>query len=155
MNARQAAAALRDYKDNVPIAILRGLRRGLRNAQRLVLTRYMERKDNRGSRFDPANPPPGPLGIRSGNLARSVRIGEDRWTGRKIIGSLLAGDGTVRYARIHEYGGFAGRRRVYIPARPYLTPALRDPDAQVEECITDELRKLAQASLRGLAREAS
>lgn len=31
----------------------------------------------------------------------------------------------VEYARIHELGGYAGKnKRVLIPARPYLTPAL-------------------------------
>lgn len=137
------------------MAILRGLRRGLRNAQRLSLTKYMERKDNRGAAFDPANPPPGPLGIRSGDLARTVTVGDLKWTGRQIVGSLLAGSGQVRYAAIHEFGGMAGRgRRIFIPARPYLRPAIADPDAQIEQSIADELLKLARATLRGVMREA-
>lgn len=149
--AAQAARMIEDYRSAMPVAILRGLRRGLQMAKRLALTRYMQRKDNRG--FDPPNPPPGPLAIRQGNLARTVRVGDMRWSGRKVTGTLEAGSGEVLYARIHEMGGLTGRGgRVLMPARPYLRPALDDPETNIVGFVRDELLRTAKASLRGLAR---
>ena len=55
----------------------------------------------------------------TGTLRRSITHETDalRLVGR--VGS------NVTYARIQEKGGFAGRgHRTYIPARPYLRPAL-------------------------------
>ena len=73
------------------------------------------------------------LTSRSGNLLNSVlnsiQISPDGQSLAVSIGSDLP------YARIHEYGGFAGRRgpykkkdghRSYIRPRPYLRPALND-----------------------------
>ncbi|HET9365568.1 MAG TPA: phage virion morphogenesis protein [Candidatus Angelobacter sp.] len=73
------------------------------------------------------------LASRTGNLMNSVlqsiqtTVDND---GLKVsIGSNL------KYAAIHEYGGYAGRRgpfkkkdgkRPYLPARPYLHPAIYD-----------------------------
>lgn len=70
---------------------------------------------------------------RSGNLLNSVlnsiQVSPDGQSLAVSIGSDLP------YARIHEYGGFAGRRgpykkkdghRSYIPPRPYLRPAIND-----------------------------
>lgn len=70
---------------------------------------------------------------RSGNLLNSVlnsiQVSPDGQSLSVSIGSDLP------YARIHEYGGFAGRRgpykkkdghRSYIPPRPYLRPAIND-----------------------------
>jgi len=153
VTAQAAAAALRNYREWLPVAIVRGLRRGLRKAEALSKTRYMQRKDSRGPRIDPPNPPPGPLGIRKGNLARTVKITEIRIERRAIIGGLRAGNSQVRYAGVHEFGGNAGRmRRVRIFARPYLTPALLDPDVDIEDEVRKEIRRLAMATLRGVAR---
>ena len=73
------------------------------------------------------------LTSRSGNLLNSVLQSiELKTDGQSLtvsIGSKLP------YARIHEYGGFAGRRgpykkkdghRSYIRPRPYLRPAIND-----------------------------
>jgi phage gpG-like protein len=73
------------------------------------------------------------LTSRSGNLLNSVlnsiQISPDGQSLAVSIGSDLP------YARIHEYGGFAGRRgpykkkdghRSYIRPRPYLRPAIND-----------------------------
>lgn len=70
---------------------------------------------------------------RSGNLLNSVlnsiQVSPDGQSLAVSLGSDLP------YARIHEYGGFAGRRgpykkkdghRSYIPPRPYLRPAIND-----------------------------
>ena len=73
------------------------------------------------------------LTSRSGNLLNSVLQSiEAKTDGQSLtvsIGSKLP------YARIHEYGGFAGRRgtykkkegqRYYITPRPYLRPEIND-----------------------------
>ncbi len=150
---QQAAAALRAFEKALPVAILRGLRRGLLFAERLVKTKYMTRGDNRHPKvWDPPNPPPGPLKIRSGNLGRSVKQLPMRFTGREIIGGLQAGDNQVRYARIHELGGHAGRAS--IPARPYLAPALADARKMIEAEVIKEMRAAARATLAGIAKVA-
>jgi hypothetical protein len=122
-------------------------------ARKLALTKYMERKDNRGSTFDPPNPPPGPLGIRQGNLARTVRLGEMRFTGKKVIASLEAGSESVRYARIHERGGVIaiGNRTFIMPARPYLGPAVLEATPRITLAVSREVLILARVTLRGVA----
>jgi hypothetical protein len=164
VTARQAAAALRQYQAAVPVAVVRGLRRGLRRAEGLAKTKYMERMDNRrdkagrfikggGSGYlQPPNPPPGPLAIRQGNLARTVKITDITVAGNTVTGGLAAGNSDVRYGRIHELGGMAGRAR--IQARPYLRPALEDPETKLAEEVRRELQKLARSVLRGVMRPA-
>jgi len=157
VTAQQAANALRQYRAAVPVAITRGMRAGLRRAEGFAKTRYMVRKDNRhpSKVWDPPNPEPGPLAIRQGNLARTVRITDIKIEKNAVIGGLAAGNSVVKYARIHELGGRAGRQlRSLIPARPYLTPALEDPQTRILESVQAELRKLAAAVLRGVAKGA-
>ena len=73
------------------------------------------------------------LTSRSGNLLNSVlnsiQVSPD---GQSLVVSIGS---DLPYARIHEYGGFAGRRgpykkkdghRSYIRPRPYLRPAIND-----------------------------
>jgi hypothetical protein len=173
---KQARAALLAFKAGLPVAILRGLRKGLPIAVRYATKKYMQRKDNRHpiSSFDPPNPEPGPLGIRQGNLARTVKVGEMRFTGKKIIGSITAGNEDVRYARIHEFGGeimavngpylafpmaapgggyfIVKKPKVFIPARPFLTPAVEDAMPEIIERVQKEMVKLARATLKDVAR---
>jgi phage gpG-like protein len=87
------------------------------------------------------------LTSRSGNLLNSVlqsieaKIDRDSLT--VSIGSELP------YARIHEYGGFAGRKgpfkkrtghRPYIKPRPYLRPAIND----LQKALPDLLEQAIQ-----------
>jgi hypothetical protein len=167
---------MRAYKQGLPLAIMRGLRRGMPVAKRLATQKFMQRKDSRHplKAFDPANPPPGPLGIRSGNLARSVKIGEMRFTGKSVIATLQAGNKYIRYAGVQEYGGFIYPRngpylifgsrtktgafcvvkvpRVRIPPRPYLRPAIKEATPLILQYVVQELRTLARATLKGVAR---
>ncbi len=84
---------------------------------------------------------------RSGNLLNSVlqsietKINGDSLT--VSIGSELP------YARIHEYGGFAGRKgpfkkrtghRPYVKPRPYLRPAIND----LQKALPDLLEQAIQ-----------
>jgi phage gpG-like protein len=78
---------------------------------------------------------------RSGALSRSVGSDVDS-RGGLVTGELYAGGRGVHYARIHELGGtiegapwlvfqlsdgtWRKVRRVKIPARPYLRPAMED-----------------------------
>ena len=154
--ARNAFAA---FAKALPTAIIRGLRRGLRIAERRAKTVYFQRGDNRHPTvWDPPNRPPGPLKIRSGDLIRTVGIAPMRYTGRQVIGGLKAGGGGVRYAAIHEDPkgfGFnrAGRgHRSVIPARPYLRPALDDTQEEIEREVAAEMFVAARATLQGIAR---
>ena len=87
------------------------------------------------------------LTSRSGNLLNSVlqsiETKSDGQTLTVSIGSKLP------YARIHEYGGFAGRggpfkkkdgRRPYIRPRPYLRPAIND----LQKALPDLLEQAIQ-----------
>jgi hypothetical protein len=173
---KQAVEALQAFKKGIPIAVIRGLRKGLPIAVRYATRKYMQRKDNRHpiQSFDPPNPPPGPLGIRQGNLARTVKVGEMRWDGKRVKAEIHAGNADVRYAGIHERGGeimavngpflafpvaapgggfFIVRKpKVQIPARPYLAPAMEDATPEIIAAIRKELVKLARATLKGVAK---
>lgn len=87
------------------------------------------------------------LTSRSGNLLNSVlnsiQVSPDGQSLAVSIGSDLP------YARIHEYGGFAGRpgpfkkkegRRPYIRPRPYLRPAIND----LQQVLPDLLEQAIQ-----------
>jgi phage gpG-like protein len=87
------------------------------------------------------------LTSRSGNLLNSVLQSIEA----KIDGdSLTVSIGSeLPYARIHEYGGFAGRKgpfkkrtghRPYIKPRPYLRPAIND----LQKALPDLLEQAIQ-----------
>ncbi|HEY4675949.1 MAG TPA: phage virion morphogenesis protein [Candidatus Angelobacter sp.] len=87
------------------------------------------------------------LTSRSGNLMNSVLQSIET----KVDGdSLTVSIGSdLKYARIHEYGGFAGRKgpfkkrtghRPYIKPRPYLRPAIND----LQKALPDLLEQAIQ-----------
>jgi phage gpG-like protein len=87
------------------------------------------------------------LTSRSGNLMNSVLQSIQT----KIDGDSLAVSigSDLPYARIHEYGGFAGRagpfkkkagHRPYIRPRPYLRPAIND----LQQALPDLLEQAIQ-----------
>lgn len=104
------------------------------------------------------------LNTRSGRLRSSIR---ERVTvqGSEVRGTLEAGSGTVRYARIHEEGGVINGRpwltfqipgvgwrrvaQVRIPRRPYLRPALEEAQRDLGEELTRDLRPLLSLEARG------
>ena len=87
------------------------------------------------------------LTSRSGKLMNSVLESiEARMEGDKMIVSIGSNE---KYAAIHEYGGFAGRkgpfkkknaRRPYLRPRPYLHPALND----LKQMLPDLLERAIQ-----------
>jgi len=77
------------------------------------------------------------------SVLQSIQAGTDGETLTVSIGSDL------RYAAIHEYGGYAGRpgpfkkkngQRPYIRPRPYLQPAIRD----LQQALPDLLEQAIQ-----------
>jgi phage gpG-like protein len=87
------------------------------------------------------------LTSRSGKLMNSVLESiEARMEGDKMIVSIGSNE---KYAAIHEYGGFAGRkgpfkkknaRRPYLRPRTYLHPALND----LKQMLPDLLERAIQ-----------
>ena len=87
---------------------------------------------------------PGHIKSRSGHLRRSINTDVKEW-GKDIVG-VIGSD--VVYAAIHEFGGMAGRgRRVKIPARPYLSPALRENRITINRIIQKEIDKAASGRI--------
>lgn len=55
----------------------------------------------------------------------------------KVVGSRIYVGTNLEYARIHQFGGYAGRgRKVRIPARPYL--GLTEEDLEEAEALLRE-----------------
>jgi len=87
------------------------------------------------------------LTSRSGNLLNSVLQSiETKINGDSVTVSIGS---ELPYARIHEYGGFAGRKgpfkkrtghRPYIKPRPYLRPAIND----LQKALPDLLEQAIQ-----------
>lgn len=132
------------YIASLPERLNRGLLAGVRNAMFF------------GERAAKASfGKPGHLKARSGHLRRSIRSGLRTQPGG-VAGWIFT---DVIYGRIHELGGIirprtanylrfqiAGQwvmtRRVRIPARPYLGPA-----------ITDNINKIKNIIVRSIVRE--
>lgn len=89
------------------------------------------------------------LTSRSGNLMNSVLQSiETKIDGQSLTVSIGS---ELNYARIHEYGGFAGRsgpfkkkdgRRPYIRPRPYLRPAINDLQQALPELLEQAIQQV-------------
>lgn len=94
----------------------------------------------------------------TGNLVNSIGV-------RREGKTVLAGVFGVVYAKIHEFGGVIKARgkalvfkaedghivitkKVTIPARPYLRPAVDNHMADIKGAIIDALRGLIQKAVR-------
>lgn len=87
------------------------------------------------------------LTSRSGNLMNSVLQSIQASTDGETLSVSIGSD--LPYAKIHEYGGFAGRRapfkkkngqRPYLRPRPYLQPAIND----LQQALPDLLEQAIQ-----------
>jgi len=87
------------------------------------------------------------LTSRSGKLLNSVLQSIETNIDGQSLAVSIGSD--LPYARIHEYGGFAGRRgpykkknghRSYIRPRPYLRPAIND----LQQALPDLLEQAIQ-----------
>lgn len=118
----------------MPAALDDAQKRGVTRAT-MIVWRDVRSAENWASRDEAVKDPPGPL--RSihgsagllGSIAQTVEKRGGDWTG--VVGTKKV------YGRIHEQGGEAGprARRVQIPARPYLGPALERKRAEVLEAL--------------------
>jgi phage gpG-like protein len=109
-------------------------------------SRYVPRTDN-----DPR------LYVNSGNLLKAASIpnaegnvAEVRYKNGEFIVEMGVDLSVIPYARIHEYGGRAGRGgSVLLKARPYLGPALEEysqdnsPLRDLIDEILDDLERIA------------
>ena len=146
-------ARLREYLNSLPPRLMTAVHQALKS---LV---YQQVQSGIAKYFAGAGPQGGPttsrLTSRSGALANSVL--ESAMTGidppsvdegtKQItirIGSSLA------YARIQEYGGYAGRkppfkkkdgRRPYLPPRPYLEPIFNDLEAALPDLMEQAVKE--------------
>jgi hypothetical protein len=89
---------------------------GLRYAQALAVTKYMQGGGAGATmpgldtgkfqaRYQPANPPPGPLKIRSGDLRRTIEIIRAKiLNGNELKGGLKGGSAKFNYMATHEFG---------------------------------------------------
>lgn len=134
MTAADAAERIARFKDGLPAAVTAGLNEGLKGALRTSVTKYMQGLGT-GANAQPPNPPPGPLGIRTGDLRRSVAIVQAKPVGAMTFqGGLTVG---IIYGPTHEYG------RDRIPARPYMHPALLDERENIKAAIGLAVARLA------------
>jgi phage gpG-like protein len=88
------------------------------------------------------------LTSRSGKLMNSVLQSiEARMDGEKMVVSIGSDE---KYAPIHEYGGYAGRKppfkkkdgkRPYLPARPYLHPAMADLERALPNLLEQAIQE--------------
>ena len=89
------------------------------------------------------------LTSRSGKLMNSVLQSiETRMEGEKMVVSIGSDE---KYAKIHEYGGYAGRKppfkkkdgkRPYLPARPYLHPAMADLQRELPDLLEQAIQEV-------------
>ena len=89
------------------------------------------------------DPPGGMPRLRTGNLRRSVT-----WDRKGNLVRRIGPSKAVKYGRIHELGGFAGKggNSVYIPARPYLRPALATAGPRAGRVFS----QIVRAKMRGV-----
>jgi phage gpG-like protein len=105
-----------------------------------AIPKYFSGSGSKGS-------PSSVLTSRSGNLMNSVLQSIQASTDGETLNVSIGSD--LPYAAIHEYGGYAGRRapfkkkngqRSYLPARPYLNPAIHD----LQQALPDLLEQAIQ-----------
>jgi phage gpG-like protein len=92
------------------------------------------------------------LASRTGNLMNSVL--QSIQTTVESDGLKISIGSNLPYAAVHEYGGFAGRRgpfkkkdgkRPYLPARPYLQPAINDLQQALPALVEQALQQVQVA----------
>jgi hypothetical protein len=139
--------ALGAFSGRLDETILGALDRGTRTiALRSAVTDFMQGLGT-GKNAQPPNPPPGPLGIRTGNLRRDVQAVPATGGGTQFVVALSAG-ANVPYAAIHEFGGDAGKGgHAHIPARPYMLPALQKSQDEMLALVEHDVLELASSVL--------
>lgn len=174
MTPKEAAAALKKFREQRPKIVLKVLNEALRYGLKQAVTFHMEPL-GRGEDAQPPNPPPGPLGIRSGKLRRATGMIPGTQTGGGYSGGLKYDLTAAPYGAIHEYGGRTKAHEIKvknkkalhwiddtgadrfairvmhpgsdIPARPVLQPALKDAERYFYDRLEVESDRLARQLL--------
>ncbi len=109
ITVEQARQILASFDSKIGQAVIEGMTNGLNTAALVSATKFFTGSDspggNRDPFLDPANPPPGPLKIRSGDLRRGTQVEAPRALGSLFVGALT---NAVKYAPLHEFGGTVG-----------------------------------------------
>lgn len=124
------------------------LRRGLEKASILLVERIKYNLSGESHVQYPgtSNPYPGKI---SGDLAKTIdyEISPAKY-GRGLsseVGANMSKAGAKKvYARIHEFGGYAGRG-AYIPPRPYIRTSYKQIEDKIIKIIHKELLKPLRA----------
>lgn len=141
--SNKPAANLDLFRRSLPGVLRRALGVAAGRVSSTAITRYMRNATTEPRRRRPDDF--GPLRIVTGRLAGSLAGAQADGSNPESIYTVEeAFDGTVRltmgsrvpYARIHEFGGRAGRGLAsVIPGRPYLNPALQDEEPQIRGIV--------------------
>lgn len=135
-----------DYSLEIEVKGLKSLIKKLESAtRREVFFKTLNQGGQLLARWSKANRLSGPrptfLGVVTNRLRSSITAGQPQSKGNIYFEEI----GTnVDYAKIHEFGGFAGRnRKVFIRARPFLKPALEDEGNQKEilDILTEQVNE--------------
>lgn len=183
---RDLIERLKNFEAGRTAVIQSGLSMGLNKALRDASTEFMRPAASGTSNpfsanvqrlgetdFDPPNPPPGPLKIRSGELRRSLYKFVKMGSGGRIRGGIGA---KSPYAAIHELGGTTSPHVIRpvnakmlrfmgsdgnlrfasmvnhpgssIPARPYLRPALEKNSSYIVGIVRMKILDLLRNGVR-------
>jgi hypothetical protein len=116
MTPDEAARVFKALWGAVMLQLRDTVNEGLRYAQKLAVSKYMQGGGAGATmpgldagkfpaRYQPANPPPGPLKIRAGDLRRTIDTIKARISGsNEVTGGLKGGSSKVRYMAAHEFG---------------------------------------------------
>lgn len=137
---------------SLPGVLNRALAQAAGRVSSTAITRYMRDATSEPRRRRPDDF--GPLRIVTGRLAGSLAGAQPDGANPESIymldalpdgGMKLTMGSRVPYARIHEYGGRAGRALAsQIPGRPYLNPALQDEEPQIRGIIGAHVGELIE-----------
>jgi hypothetical protein len=113
MDAATAAARLLQFDTERERVILGSLDKVGRLMLRYSITEFMEGLGT-GQNARPPNPPPGPIGIRTGNLRRALAAMKSNKNGEggAFQGGLILDLDKAPYGRIHELGGTTKPHRI-------------------------------------------
>lgn len=117
-------------------AILTAMTRTLVRARQAAVTKHMLPK----SRTAPVDPDR--VTIRTGRMARSVRVERPRVAGDRFVGALIMGGLNLIYPAVHELLG-AGRQRT---KRPSIGPAVAEAAPGLRDDLGRELHAAQSAA---------
>ena len=103
MTITEAVKRLRRFKEQRSKLMGASLTQAMIYGQRRAVTVYMQAL-GAGEGAQPPNPPPGPLGIRTGNLRRATKIIRAAHEGDAWTAGLTYDLGRAPYGAAHEFG---------------------------------------------------